>query len=176
LCHPASSFANASAFIHSARDRQKDILVAMTKITLAHVGGRAKEPSGFDTVVQDYLKRCFGFVAAAAERFRSEAVLLEWTTKQKGRTVLVLLDSRGRQMTSEAFAQWLGARRDEGVQEIVFAVGPADGWTDVARNRAAMLLSLGSMTVAHGLARLVMAEQIYRAVAILTGHPYHRGH
>lgn len=103
-------------------------------------------------------------------------MLLEWTTKQKGRVVLVLLDSRGRQMTSEAFARWLGGRRDEGVQEIVFAVGPPDGWTDAARDRAAMLVSLGSMTMAHGLARLVMAEQIYRAVAILTGHPYHRAH
>ncbi len=155
---------------------KKDILVAMTKITLAQVGGRAKVPNGFAAAVEDYLERCSGFVPAAAEGFRSEAALLERVTKQKGRVVLVLLDSRGRQMTSEAFAQWLGARRNEGVREIVFAVGPADGWTDATRNRAAMLLSLGSMTVAHGLARLVMAEQIYRAVAILTGHPYHRGH
>ena len=148
----------------------------MTKITLAHVSGRAKERDGFDAAVRDYLKRCSIFVPAAAGRFRSEMMLLEWTTKQKGRVVLVLLDSRGRQMTSEAFARWLGGRRDEGVQEIVFAVGPPDGWTDAARDRAAMLVSLGSMTMAHGLARLVMAEQIYRAVAILTGHPYHRAH
>lgn len=155
---------------------QKAILVPMTKVTLAHVGGRAKESGEFDAAVEDYLARCSGFLPVTTERFRSEALLLERTKKQKGRVVMVLLDSHGRQMTSEAFAQWLGARRDEGVKEIVFAVGPADGWTDAARDRAAILMSLGSMTMAHGLARLVMAEQIYRAVAILTGHPYHRAH
>ena len=165
-----------SQLIHGAGDRRKDILVAMTKITLVHVGGRAKGPNGFDAAVDDYLERCSGFIPASATSFRSEAALLDWMMRQKGRMVLVLLDSRGRQMTSEAFAQWLGAQREEGVQDIVLAVGPADGWTDAARNRASMLLSLGSMTMAHGLARLAMAEQIYRAVAILTGHPYHRGH
>ena len=77
-------------------------------------------------------------------------------------------------MTSEALAQWIGTRRDEGTQHVVFAVGPADGWSDEARARAQLLLSLGPMTLAHALARLVMAEQIYRAMTILAGHPYHR--
>jgi 23S rRNA (pseudouridine1915-N3)-methyltransferase len=53
---------------------------------------------------------------------------------------LVLLDSRGRQMTSEAFAAWLGARRDDGAQHIVLAIGPAGGWSDAARQRAQLLL------------------------------------
>lgn len=79
-------------------------------------------------------------------------------------------------MTSEAFAAWLGSRRDEGARHIVFAIGPADGWTDAARSRAQVLLSLGAFTMAHSLARLVMAEQLYRACTILTGHPYHTGH
>lgn len=146
------------------------------KVVLAHVGGRSGEKKGFDAAVTDYLGRCSGFAQCTSEGFRSEAVLLERAAKQKGRTALVLLDSRGRQMTSEAFAAWLAARREEGAQEIVFAIGPADGWTDAARGRAHLVLSLGQMTLAHGLARLVMAEQIYRAVTILTGHPYHRGH
>jgi 23S rRNA (pseudouridine1915-N3)-methyltransferase len=90
--------------------------------------------------------------------------------------VAVLLDSRGRQMSSEAFAGWLGKRRDEGSKQIVFAIGPANGWSDAARERAHLLLSLGPMTLAHALARLVMAEQLYRAFTILTGHPYHAGH
>ena len=68
-----------------------------------------------------------------------------------------------------------GARRDEGTQHIVFAVGPAERWSEAARERAQLLLSLGPMTMAHALARLVMAEQIYRAFTILTGHPYHAG-
>ena len=81
-------------------------------------------------------------------------------------------------MTSEALAAWIGARRDLGTQHIVFAVGPADGWSDEVRaeaKRCGGLLSLGPMTLAHQLARLVMAEQLYRACTILTGHPYHRG-
>ena len=88
----------------------------------------------------------------------------------------VLLDSRGRQMTSEAFAAWLGTRRDQGAQHIVFAIGPADGWSAAALEKAQLKLSLGPMTMAHTLARLVAAEQLYRAFTILTGHPYHTGH
>jgi len=79
-------------------------------------------------------------------------------------------------MTSEALAGWIGTRRDEGTQHMVFAVGPADGWSDAARKRAQLLLSLGPMTLAHSLARVVIAEQIYRAYTILSGHPYHSGH
>lgn len=148
----------------------------MMKITLAQVGGRPATNDGFEPQISQYLARCSAFARCAAENFRSEAALLERAARQKGRSVLVLLDSRGRLMSSEEFAAWLGARRDESLQEIVFAVGPADGWTDVLRKQAGMVLSLGPMTIAHGLARLVMAEQIYRAVTILTGHPYHRGH
>jgi 23S rRNA (pseudouridine1915-N3)-methyltransferase len=98
--------------------------------------------------------------------------------RQQGRTplVAVLLDSRGKQMSSEVFAAWLGTRRDEGAQHIVFAIGPASGWSDAARGQAKLLLSLGPMTLAHALARLVAAEQLYRAFTILTGHPYHGGH
>jgi 23S rRNA (pseudouridine1915-N3)-methyltransferase len=79
-------------------------------------------------------------------------------------------------MTSESFAGWLGARRDEGAQQIVFAIGPASGWSQAARERATLLLSLGTLTLAHALARLVIAEQLYRAFTILAGHPYHTGH
>lgn len=150
----------------------------MIKITLMFVGSRTAAKDGYDALVDGYLERCSAFARCAVEGFRTEEALLERVAKQKGRAgaVLVLLDSRGRQMTSEAFAAWLGARRDEGAQEIVFAIGPADGWSEMARKQAALTLSLGIMTMAHGLARLVMAEQIYRAVTILTGHPYHRGH
>jgi len=104
--------------------------------------------------------------------------MLEWLSRQQGRTpaVSVLLDSLGRQMNSESFAAWLGARRDEGAQSIVFAIGPASGWSSLARQRANLLLSLGPMTMAHALARVVMAEQLYWAFTILTGHPYHAGH
>ncbi len=148
------------------------------QITLAHIGTRPGSKDSLDPLIETYLERCAAFARCRTAAFRTEEAMLEWLGRQQGRTpaVAVLLDSRGRQMTSEAFAGWLGARRDEGSQHIVFAVGPASGWSDEARKQAKLLLSFGPMTLAHALARLVMAEQIYRAVTILTGHPYHGGH
>jgi 23S rRNA (pseudouridine1915-N3)-methyltransferase len=147
-------------------------------LTLVHIGPAATAKDGSEKLVQAYLERSAGFGRCASESFRSEAAFREWLGRQQGRTPVwpVLLDSRGKQMSSEAFAGWIGARRDEGVQHIVFAIGPADGWSEEARTSARLLLSLGPMTLAHSLARLVMAEQIFRAYAILTGHPYHCGH
>ena len=147
-------------------------------LSLAHVGARPASRDPIDRLVQDYLGRCAPFAHCRAEVFRSEGLLFEWLERQRGRMPVasILLDSRGRQMSSEAFAAWLGARRDQGTQHMVFAVGPADGWSEAVRSGAGLLLSLGPMTLAHALARLVMAEQIYRAFTILSGHPYHAGH
>ena len=147
-------------------------------LTLAHIGSRPGSKDEFDPLVRMYLERCSAFARCNSEAFRSEEAMLVWLNRQQARTpaVAVLLDSRGRQMSSEAFAGWLGARRDEGAQHIVFAIGPASGWSDAARERAQLVLSLGPMTLAHALARLVMAEQLYRAFTILSGHPYHAGH
>jgi 23S rRNA (pseudouridine1915-N3)-methyltransferase len=147
-------------------------------LTLAHIGARASSKDGFDSLTQVYLDRCSPFARCQSESFRTEEALLEWLGRQQGRTqaVPVFLDSRGKPMTSEAFAGWLGTRRDEGAQHIVFAIGPASGWSEAARARAQLLLSLGPMTMAHALARLVVAEQLYRAFTILSGHPYHGGH
>jgi len=147
-------------------------------LTLAYVGPRMGSKDGFDALTKVFLDRCAAYAQCRTENFKTEEALLEWLGRQQGRTtaVAVLLDSRGRQMTSEAFAAWLGGRRDQGAQHIVFAIGPASGWTDRARGQAQLLLSLGPFTLAHALARLVMAEQLYRAFTILTGHPYHCGH
>jgi 23S rRNA (pseudouridine1915-N3)-methyltransferase len=148
------------------------------QLILANVGTRPAKDDPFEALTRTYLERISGFVRAEAETFRTEAALLEWLDKRHGRTpvVAVILDSRGRQMSSEAFAAWLGALRDEGAQKLVFAVGPASGWSDLARARAQLLLSLGPFTLPHLLARLVVSEQIYRACTILAGHPYHTGH
>jgi 23S rRNA (pseudouridine1915-N3)-methyltransferase len=147
-------------------------------LTLAHIGAPPAVKDVFQILTALYLRRCSSFAHCKMESFRTEAALLDWLDRQLGRTpvVAVLLDSRGRQMSSEIFAAWLGVRRDQGARHIVFAVGPASGWSDAARKRAQLLLSLGPMTMAHALARLAMAEQIYRAFTILTGHPYHAGH
>lgn len=147
-------------------------------LTLAHIGTRPAAKDALDGLTQAYLERCSGFAHCQTESFRSEEAMLDWAAKRQGRTpaVVVLLDSRGRSMTSEAFAAWLGARRDDGAQHMVFAIGPASGWSEATRQRAGLLLSLGPMTLAHALARLVFAEQLYRAFTILSGHPYHTGH
>lgn len=153
-------------------------MLLCVQITLAYVGARPGSKDALDPLIKTYLERCSAFARCRTEGFRTEEAMLEWLERQQGRTpaLAVLLDSRGRQMTSEGFAAWLGARRDEGSQHIVFAVGPASGWSEAARARAQLLLSLGTMTLAHALARLVVAEQLYRAFTILTGHPYHAGH
>ena len=86
----------------------------------------------------------------------------------------VLLDERGRQMSSEEFAALLGKWRDEGVRETRFLIGAADGHGDAARDGADLLLAFGAMTWPHLMARAMLAEQLWRATSILAGHPYHR--
>src|SRR5450631_1787312 len=104
-------------------------------VTLAHIGTLRGSKDSLDPLINTYLERCSAFARFKTETFRNEEAMLDWLERQQGRTpaVAVLLDRRGRQMTSEAFAGWLGARRDEGSQHIVFAVGPASGWSDEAR-------------------------------------------
>lgn len=147
-------------------------------LTLAHIGPRPNAKDEFEVLTRQYLERCAAFARCEAQAYKSEVAFVEWLERQQGRTPVlpVLLDSRGKAMSSEVFAQWLGVRRDEGTQHIVFVIGPASGWSDAVRARAKLLLSLGPMTVAHALARVVVAEQIYRAFTILSGHPYHSGH
>jgi 23S rRNA (pseudouridine1915-N3)-methyltransferase len=148
------------------------------KIRIAAIGARPRE--GFEELARLYLDRIApllpGKSGVDAPLFRSEDAFWEAIDRERARTtpLIVLLDERGKAMTSEDFAQWLGRERDEGRQLIVFAIGPADGWSAASRKRAALLLSLGPMTMAHELARVVLAEQIYRALTILAGHPYHR--
>ncbi len=152
------------------------------QLTLAHIGAAPAAGDAFDALARQYLERCSvlgpGFSRCAAQSFRSETAFFEWLARRESRTTptAVLLDRRGRHMSSEDFAGWIGARRDQGAQHMVFAIGPASGWSDQARSRAQLLLSLGPMTMAHALARVVLAEQLYRACAILAGHPYHAGH
>lgn len=112
------------------------------------------------------------------EPFRSEEILFDSLARRVARMPprLVLLDSRGRSLTSVQFSGWMGRQRDSGTQDLVLAVGPPDGWSPANRTRADLLLSLGAMTLPHELALVVLAEQVYRALTILAGHPYHSGH
>jgi 23S rRNA (pseudouridine1915-N3)-methyltransferase len=88
---------------------------------------------------------------------------------------IIALDERGKALTSAAFAQLLGKIRDDGAGTLAILVGGPDGLAPAVREAAHIRLSFGSMTLPHGLARIVLAEQLYRAATILAGHPYHRG-
>jgi 23S rRNA (pseudouridine1915-N3)-methyltransferase len=126
----------------------------------------------------DFLTRISRYMPCESVYRDSEAALLKWVDHRAGRTSphLILLDSRGRQLSSEEFAAHVGATQDAGTQAMIVAVGPPNGWSAEARQRAGLLLSLGRMTLPHELARAVAAEQVYRALTILAGHPYHSGH
>ena len=86
----------------------------------------------------------------------------------------VLLDERGKQLSSEDFAALLGRWRDEGVREARFVIGAHDGHGDAARAEADLLFAFGQATWPHLLARAMLMEQLFRATGILAGHPYHR--
>ena len=89
---------------------------------------------------------------------------------------IVCLDSRGKVLDSEKFAGQLGQWRDDGERTLAVVIGGADGLGAEVVNKAHLVLSFGSVTWPHMLVRVLVAEQLYRAHCILTGHPYHRGH
>jgi 23S rRNA (pseudouridine1915-N3)-methyltransferase len=88
--------------------------------------------------------------------------------------ITVILDEKGKSLGSVAFAEQLAQWRDNGVREARFLIGAADGFDDAERGQADLLLSFGAMTWPHMLARAMLSEQLWRAVSILAGHPYHR--
>lgn len=149
------------------------------RITLAAVGRARDGP--VRALVDDYTGRLpwpFALkeiAEQAGDRHRERegekllAVLPEYA-------FLVALDSRGRQMSSEALAAWIGARRDDGCRDLALVIGGADGLAPDVLHRAGLILSLGSMTWPHLMVRAMLAEQLYRASTILAGHPYHSGH
>jgi len=109
----------------------------------------------------------------ARERRREEGQAL--LAKRAGDACLICLDERGTALSSAAFAQFIASLRDRGTPEAVFALGGPDGHCESVRTQADRTIALGPMTLPHGLARVVLAEQLYRVLTILAGHPYHRG-
>jgi 23S rRNA (pseudouridine1915-N3)-methyltransferase len=110
---------------------------------------------------------------SADERKREEGEKL--STRLAPGTALFLLDERGRNITSETFADRIGALRDSGRKGLVLAIGGPDGHDPALTGSAELVLSFGAMTWPHQVVRLLAAEQLYRAATILAGHPYHRG-
>jgi 23S rRNA (pseudouridine1915-N3)-methyltransferase len=170
-------------------------------LTLAHIGPRKSRNTRDDSpkalyegLTRTYLDRIAPYFPCQDQAFSAESDFLTWlanprqpgprsTATSRHAAIPMLLDSGGRQLSSTEFAAWLGARRDNGAQHIALAIGPAGGWSPAATEfvrrpggQAGLLLSFGAITMTHDLARLVLAEQLYRACTILAGHPYHCGH
>jgi 23S rRNA (pseudouridine1915-N3)-methyltransferase len=108
----------------------------------------------------------------AEQRKREEAQMLDKALPDNA--VLILLDERGKALGSEEFADMLGRLRDGGKRDLIIAIGGADGLDPELTARAEARISFGKMTWPHQMVRIMAAEQLYRAVTILSGHPYHR--
>jgi 23S rRNA (pseudouridine1915-N3)-methyltransferase len=146
------------------------------KLKIAWIG-KTKDAS-IRALTEEYLKRITRYTEVEGLALPDEAALLKLKEKSGTRPAhtLVLLDSGGKQLSSEEFAQFLENHQDRNPQPLVLAIGPADGFSPETRKAASTLLSFGKMTLAHELARIVLLEQVYRAFTILKGHPYHTGH
>jgi 23S rRNA (pseudouridine1915-N3)-methyltransferase len=146
------------------------------KIKVAWIG-KTKEPA-IQTLTDEYLKRISRYAHVEGVSLRDEGALLKLTDRSSGRWPhrLVLLDGRGKQVSSEELANFLQDYQTQNAQTLAFGIGPADGFSDRARQAAFQILSLGKMTLPHELARIVLLEQLYRAFTILNKHPYHCGH
>jgi 23S rRNA (pseudouridine1915-N3)-methyltransferase len=153
------------------------IHVNLSLASIAALRPRSKS-SAFDTLTADFAGRASRYVHCTTEKHATEEAFLAWLERQSARTapVVILLDRAGKQLSSQDFAAYLARLRDSGSQTVVLAIGPPDGWSAHARDRADLLLSFGPITLPHELARVVLAEQVYRALTILAGHPYHSGH
>lgn len=108
----------------------------------------------------------------AGEQRKREATLLAGALPDGA--LLIALDEGGRQMTSEQFATRLGDWQDEGIRDLAFVIGGADGLDPGFRDTASLQIAFGTMTWPHMLARCMLMEQLYRAQQILAGHPYHK--
>ena len=138
-------------------------------------GRRGDKQPAVQELTEEYTKRLSRFVTIEARSVASEEALLN-VLYGRNRPFGVLLDSRGKQFTTEEFAGFIEAHQSRSTQTLLFVVGPADGFSEKTLKSASQLLSLGKMTLPHELARVILLEQLYRAFTILKGHPYHSGH
>lgn len=141
------------------------------KIKVAWVG-KTKE-AAIQSLTDEYLKRISRYAEVKGVAVKDEPAILALAAGS--RCKLVILDSRGKQYSSEELATFL-EREQVNAVPLLFAIGGSDGFGEEARRAAGFVWSLGKMTLPHELARVVVLEQIYRGFTILKGHPYHTGH
>lgn len=124
-------------------------------------------------VIDDYTKRIARHCPLEIVEVRDGEAAIKKLDADRAATV-VLLDAGEKAFNSTAFAKWLGEMRDRGTRALVFVCGDADGFPEALRERVPQKISLSTMTYSHELARAMLAEQLYRAFAILSGSPYPR--
>jgi len=140
------------------------------KIRLVMLGKMHREESR--ALLEDYAGRIRHYAEIEISELRDTGPAALRKLKLEPGATVALLDAAGKQFTSQQFARWLGDLRDRGTRDLVFLCGDADGFPEELRASAAQKLSLSTLTMPHEFARVVLAEQIYRAFAILAGHPY----
>jgi 23S rRNA (pseudouridine1915-N3)-methyltransferase len=133
--------------------------------------GKTRRPE-IRALVGDYAARIERFAAVQITELREDSPASHRKLALDSAALVVLLDDAGKPQSSEQFARWLGQARDRGAREIVFLCGGAEGFPEGLRRRATQNLSLSPLTFSHELARAMLVEQLYRAFAILGGHPY----
>jgi 23S rRNA (pseudouridine1915-N3)-methyltransferase len=133
--------------------------------------GKTRRPE-IRTLLDDYIARIRRFADVQLTELREDSAASLRKLALDSAATIVLLDDAGKPQTSAQFATWLGETRDRGAREIVFLCGGAEGFPEALRRRATQKFSLSSLTFSHELARAMLAEQLYRAFAILAGHPY----
>jgi 23S rRNA (pseudouridine1915-N3)-methyltransferase len=149
------------------------------KVVLTLISPRRAPRSGAAAeLLGDYIERAGRYTPCQLRSLASEQRLLAALAEAPGRTrpLLWLADSRGAQLSSEELAAALSTALDSGAQQLVLAIGPADGWSTTALSRADRTVAFGRITLPHELAAAVAAEQLYRALTIRAGHPYHAAH
>ena len=133
--------------------------------------GKTRRPE-IRALLDDYLARIGRFAEVQVTELREDSAASLRKLKLDPGATVVLLDDSGKPQSSVQFAKWLGETRDRGAREIAFLCGSAEGFPEALRRRPTQKLSLSPLTFSHELARAMLAEQLYRAFAILAGHPY----
>jgi len=140
------------------------------KIRLIAIGKTRREEAR--ALLEDYIARIRHYAEIQVQELRDASPAAMRKLKLEPGAAVVLLDAAGKQFTSQQFARWLGDLRDRGTRELVFLCGDAEGFPEDLGAGATQKISLSTLTMPHEFARVILAEQIYRAFAILAGHPY----
>ena len=132
--------------------------------------GKTRKPE-IRALVEDYAARVQRYAEIAIRELRPDSAASRKGLEFGGATV-VLLDAGGKKFCSQQFAGWIKSCRDGGPRDLVFLCGAAEGFPEALAGRASLSISLSPLTFSHELARVMLVEQIYRAFALLAGHPY----